>query len=53
VLIDDTGVRAITAHWLRQRGWEVYVLEKALEALAPPACLAPPADSRRIAEPVV
>src|SRR6202453_265224 len=33
VLIDDTGVRAITvAHWLQQRGWDVYVLEKALEA---------------------
>jgi rhodanese-related sulfurtransferase len=28
VLIDDTGVRAITtAHWLRQRGWEVRVYQ--------------------------
>jgi rhodanese-related sulfurtransferase len=47
VLIDDTGVRAITvAHWLQQRGWEVYVLEKALEAVAPPA-----STPRGVAEP--
>lgn len=30
VLIDDNGVRAITtAHWLRQRGWEVFVFSTA------------------------
>lgn len=28
VLTDDTGVRAsVTAHWLAQMGWDVYVLE--------------------------
>jgi rhodanese-related sulfurtransferase len=32
VLVDDTGVRAlITAHWLQQLGWDVSVLENALE----------------------
>lgn len=36
VLIDDTGVRAVTtAYWLKQRGWEVYVLENALDAVIP------------------
>ena len=29
VVYDDTGVRAIcTAHWLKQMGWDVYVLEQ-------------------------
>src|SRR5579862_7496939 len=32
VLVDDHGVRAtMTAHWLKQMGWEVVVLERALE----------------------
>jgi rhodanese-related sulfurtransferase len=38
VLIDDTGIRAITtAHWLRQRGWEarVHRLEAASDTLVP------------------
>jgi rhodanese-related sulfurtransferase len=38
VLVDDTGIRAITtAHWLRQRGWEVRVhqIDAAAEALEP------------------
>ncbi|MFT4509224.1 rhodanese-like domain-containing protein [Caballeronia sp. 15711] len=31
VLIDDDGTRAVTtAYWLRQRGWEVHLLENAL-----------------------
>ncbi|HTW54519.1 MAG TPA: rhodanese-like domain-containing protein [Stellaceae bacterium] len=32
VLVDDHGVRAVmTAHWLKQMGWEVVVLERALD----------------------
>ncbi|HXC30525.1 MAG TPA: rhodanese-like domain-containing protein [Stellaceae bacterium] len=32
VLVDDHSVRAtMTAHWLKQMGWEVVVLERALE----------------------
>jgi rhodanese-related sulfurtransferase len=32
VLVDDHGVRAtMTAHWLKQMGWEVVVLERALD----------------------
>jgi rhodanese-related sulfurtransferase len=32
VLVDDHGVRAtMTAHWLRQMGWDVCVLERALD----------------------
>lgn len=32
VLIDDHGVRAVmTAHWLKQMGWEVVVLDRALD----------------------
>ena len=35
VLVDDTGARAImTAHWLKQMGWDVQVLDHALEAKA-------------------
>src|SRR5579884_115267 len=33
VLADDTGTRAImTAHWLQQMGWDVQVLDRALES---------------------
>jgi hypothetical protein len=44
VLADDTGTRAImTAHWLVQMGWDVCVLDRALEAeLAEPATATPP-----------
>lgn len=32
VLVDDQGVRAtMTAHWLKQMGWDVVVLERALD----------------------
>ncbi|BCJ90439.1 transferase [Terrihabitans soli] len=32
VLVDDDGVRAtVTAHWLKQLGWDVHVLDKALD----------------------
>ncbi len=32
VLVDDTGTRAImTAHWLKQLGWDVQILDHALE----------------------
>jgi rhodanese-related sulfurtransferase len=32
VLVDDDGVRAtVTAHWLKQLGWDVHVLDNALE----------------------
>jgi rhodanese-related sulfurtransferase len=35
VLADDDGVRAtMTAHWLKQLGWDVYVLENALDGQA-------------------
>ncbi len=35
VLVDDTGARAVmTAHWLQQMGWDVQVLDHALEAKA-------------------
>jgi rhodanese-related sulfurtransferase len=33
VLVDNHGTRAVmTAHWLKQMGWDVVVLERALEA---------------------
>jgi rhodanese-related sulfurtransferase len=32
VLVDDTGARAImTAHWLKQMGWDVQILDHALD----------------------
>jgi hypothetical protein len=32
VLVDDTGTRAImTAHWLKQLGWDVQILDRTLE----------------------
>jgi rhodanese-related sulfurtransferase len=32
VLVDDTGIRAImTAHWLKQMGWDVQILDRGLE----------------------
>jgi rhodanese-related sulfurtransferase len=35
VLIDDHGARAVmTAHWLKQMGWDVVVLEHALDSAA-------------------
>jgi rhodanese-related sulfurtransferase len=35
VLVDDTGTRAImTAHWLKQMGWDVQILDRALEGAA-------------------
>lgn len=35
VLVDDTGTRAImTAHWLRQMGWDAQFLERGLEGRA-------------------
>ncbi|MGE5268613.1 MAG: rhodanese-like domain-containing protein [Thiohalocapsa sp.] len=35
VLVDDSGTRAImTAHWLQQMGWDVAVLERALDGVA-------------------
>ena len=35
VLVDDTGTRAImTAHWLQQMGWDVQVLDQALDNIA-------------------
>jgi rhodanese-related sulfurtransferase len=35
VLVDDTGTRAImTAHWLKQLGWDVQILDRALEVAA-------------------
>jgi rhodanese-related sulfurtransferase len=34
VLVDDTGTRAImTAHWLKQMGWDVQILDRALEGM--------------------
>jgi rhodanese-related sulfurtransferase len=34
VLVDDTGTRAImTAHWLGQMGWDVCVLDRALDEM--------------------
>ncbi len=35
VLVDDDGTRAImTAHWLKQLGWNVQVLDRALDGVA-------------------
>jgi rhodanese-related sulfurtransferase len=35
VLVDDTGIRAImTAHWLKQMGWDVQVLDRGLDGVA-------------------
>lgn len=34
VLVDDTGTRAImTAHWLKQMGWDVHILDHGLEGV--------------------
>ena len=34
VLVDDTGTRSImTAHWLQQMGWDVQVLDRALDGV--------------------
>jgi ActR/RegA family two-component response regulator len=43
VLIDDDGTRSVTtAYWLRQRGWEVHLLENALgETIAASATQTP------------
>jgi rhodanese-related sulfurtransferase len=47
VLVDDDGVRAtVTAHWLRQMGWEVAVLAGSFDAVAP----AEPAGDRDVPE---
>ncbi len=51
VLVDDNGTRAVmTAHWLKQMGWDVAVLDHALDGAAldlgpglPPAPLLPAA----------
>lgn len=43
VLTDDDGVRAtVTAHWLRQLGWEALVLPGLISGIAPPAAHAVP-----------
>lgn len=35
VLVDDTGSRAImTAHWLKQMGWDVHILDHGLDEVA-------------------
>jgi rhodanese-related sulfurtransferase len=35
VLVDDTGTRAImTAHWLKQMGWDVQILDHVLQGVA-------------------
>ncbi|PGH58627.1 sulfurtransferase [Azospirillum palustre] len=44
VLTDDDGVRAtVTAHWLRQLGWDALVLPGLVSGTAPPAAHAVPA----------
>jgi rhodanese-related sulfurtransferase len=44
VLVDDTGTRAImTAHWLEQMGWDVQVLDRALDDAVLEIGPAPPA----------
>ena len=59
VLIDDHGARAVmTAHWLKQMGWDVVVLEHAFDSAAleqgpgdaskahlPPAAIVTPAEA--------
>ncbi len=43
VLVDDTGTRSImTAHWLQQMGWDVQVLDRALDGVTLEAGSAPP-----------
>lgn len=35
VLVDDTGTRSImTAHWLKQMGWDVQILDRGLQGVA-------------------
>ena len=52
VLVDDTGARAVmTAHWLQQMGWDVQVLDHALEAKALEAGSPRPAVPARPAGP--
>src|SRR5439155_25806110 len=35
VLVDDTGTRAVmTAHWLKQMGWDVQILDRAFDGAA-------------------
>ena len=53
VICDDTEVRAIsTAHWLKQMGWDVYVLQGGIgdsgldkDSLRQPECLVPTIDA--------
>ena len=47
VLTDDTGIRAImTAHWLVQMGWDVHVLDHALDGAALETGRAEPASPK-------
>ena len=52
VLVDDTGARAaMTAHWLKQMGWDVHLLERALEGVVLETAEAePPPNLPAIAE---
>jgi rhodanese-related sulfurtransferase len=54
VLVDDTGTRAImTAHWLVQMGWDVQVLNRALDGVELSAGHAEPAAGNLAAMPEI
>jgi rhodanese-related sulfurtransferase len=54
VLVDDTGTRAImTAHWLVQMGWDVKVLDHALDGVALETGPAEPASAKLSAVPAI
>ncbi len=49
VLVDDTGARAVmTAHWLKQMGWDVQILDHALDGAALETGSAAPPLPRRL-----
>ncbi len=44
VLVDDTGTRAVmTAHWLKQMGWDVQILDHAFDGVGLESGQGPPA----------
>jgi rhodanese-related sulfurtransferase len=54
VLVDDTGIRAImTAHWLKQMGWDVQILDRALDGVVLETGSGAPASSVLSAAPVI
>jgi rhodanese-related sulfurtransferase len=54
VLVDDTSIRAIiTAHWLKQMGWDVQILDRGLEEVVLETGSGVPASSVLSTAPVI